>query len=400
MTRVALVKHSAVGRHGGTRLFFRLARELRDMGVEVEVIVHDHDPDAAFPGWADDLPIRVRRMVRYEGPVPFPVMLAQQEAHSRALAAMIPPEADVINVHEWRGLRAGALARRGRPLVWSCNDPSPWDLAAARGSLPQRALGKALGWADRLYAVSRVDRTVVLSEQAREVMRRSAAIDAAVVRCGVDVDDARRMPPREVARSELGLGDRVVALGVGILVPRRRFEDLIEAVSRVDGVHALIVGTDQLDRRYAERLRTLARDLDVEGRVTFVMRAVTEEELWRYYAAADLFVFPNEEQTWGLAVTEAMAAGLPCVVSTGAGVHEVLTDGATALLVPPRSPDALAGAIGRLAGDPALRERIGREAARWVASELTWRRFARGMLRSYAEAGSNTPMSSGSVTAP
>lgn len=394
--RVALIKHSAVGRHGGTRLYYRLARELMALGVTVDLLVHDHDPDAAFPEMAEGLEIRSVRRVRYAGPGSFARMLAEQETHSRELAALVPREADVLHVHEWRGLRAGALAKHGRRLVWSCNDPSPWDLLVTERNVLRWSAGRLLAALDRAYAGSAVDRTLVLSDQAAGVMARSSGRRPAVVRCGADVVPG---PSHVEARRALGVDGAVVALGVGVLVPRRRFEDLIDALALVAGVHAVIVGTDQLDAAYARSLRDVAVRRSVSDRVRFVTTPPTDAELRLYYAAADLFVFPNEEQTWGLAVTEAMAAGLPCVVSTGAGVHEVLTDEMTALIVPPRSPQRLASAIARLASDPRLRKRIASEGARFVERQLSWRGFALSVLASYS-AEPNTPKSSGSTTAP
>ncbi|MDE3102317.1 MAG: glycosyltransferase family 4 protein [Chloroflexota bacterium] len=391
-----MIKHSAVGRHGGTRLFYRLAQELIALGVTVDLLVHDHDPEAAFPEMTQGLDVRAVRRVRYAGPRSFAQMLVEQERHSRDLAKLVPDDADVLHVHEWRGLRAGVLAKRGRPLVWSCNDPSPWDTWASSRRLLRRSAGALFSAIDRTYAVSAVDRLLVLSEQAQAIMKASTGAPSLVVRCGVDVVAG---PSRRDARRALGVGDGVIALSVGVLVPRRRFEDLIEALALVAGIRAVIIGTDQLDARYARSLRDAAARWNVVDRVAFVTTPPTDAELRLYYAAADMFVFPNEEQTWGLAVTEAMAAGLPCVVSSGAGVHEVLKDGSTALVVPPRSPRCLASAMDSFAADEGLRERIATEALRLVTTQLSWRAFALSVLTSYP-VGRNTPTSSGSTTAP
>lgn len=383
--RVALIKHSAVGRHGGTRLFFRLAHELRALGHDVDLLVHDLDEAAAFPEMTAGLEIRAHRRIRFAGRRPLPLLLAEQERHSRELAQLVPADVDVLNVHEWRGVRAGALAKRGRPLVWNCNDPSPWDLLATRRDPLRRAVGRVLGAIDRAYGVAAVDRTVVLDERVRWIMRTSTGMDPAIVRCGADLPPVG--PDKAAARRALGLGDAFVVLAVGVVVPHRRFEDVIAALASLPArIEAVIVGSDQLDGGHARRLRALAADRGVADRIRFVTRPPADDELRSYYAAADAFVFPNEEQTWGIVVTEAMAAGLPCVVSTGAGVHEVLTDGSNALLVPPRAPRALAGAIDRLASDGELRERMGKRSAAWVAEHLTWKAFASGMVAQYREA--------------
>jgi glycosyltransferase involved in cell wall biosynthesis len=110
--------------------------------------------------------------------------------------------------------------------------------------------------------------------------------------------------------------------------------------------------------------------------VTFAGK-VADEEIGDFYCACDAFVFPNENQTWGLAVLEAMACGRPVLVSRGAAVHEVLTDGENALLFPPRDPDALAARIQELITEPALRTRIAQQGMSLVRAKFTWEQFAK-----------------------
>jgi glycosyltransferase involved in cell wall biosynthesis len=69
-------------------------------------------------------------------------------------------------------------------------------------------------------------------------------------------------------------------------------------------------------------------------------------------------VLASWHEPLGVAYMEAMAAGVPVIGTDAGGVRELLTDGETGLLVPPQSPEALAGAIARLAGDPALCARL------------------------------------------
>jgi glycosyltransferase involved in cell wall biosynthesis len=109
--------------------------------------------------------------------------------------------------------------------------------------------------------------------------------------------------------------------------------------------------------------------------VTFTGK-VADEEICDFYAACDAFVFPNDQQTWGLVVLEAMACGCPVLVSRGAGVHEVLTHGENAMLFPPRNPEAMAREIEALATQPDLRRKIEQSGMRLARETYNWDRFA------------------------
>jgi glycosyltransferase involved in cell wall biosynthesis len=82
------------------------------------------------------------------------------------------------------------------------------------------------------------------------------------------------------------------------------------------------------------------------------------------YAAADIFVFPTRWDTFGIAVIEAMASGLPVVASNLNAVPEMVSDGISGLLVPPNDAAALATAIEGLGRDPERRHQMGLEGRR------------------------------------
>ena len=150
-------------------------------------------------------------------------------------------------------------------------------------------------------------------------------------------------------------------------------------------VKLLVVGSLTFDAAYAEGVLRLVEEKDLANAVVFT-GAVLEHELRELYDSCDVYVHPNEHQTWGLAVTEAMACGKPCIVSTGAGVAEVLRDGETAMLVPPRSPDVLAERIALLMDNPQLRERVGEQGRQYVRANHSWRHYAEQNLTAFKAA--------------
>jgi glycosyltransferase involved in cell wall biosynthesis len=112
----------------------------------------------------------------------------------------------------------------------------------------------------------------------------------------------------------------------------------------------------------------------------------TRGDVHELLAAADVFVLSSESEGMPMSVLEAMAAGLPVVASAVGGVPEVVRDGETGALVPPRDPVALAEAIRLLVADPALRQRFGDAGRRRVEREFAVADFRRAHLELYRAA--------------
>ena len=106
----------------------------------------------------------------------------------------------------------------------------------------------------------------------------------------------------------------------------------------------------------------------------------------------DIFAMPSTWEGFGVSALEASATGLPVVASDIHGIPDVVRDGVTGLLVPPRDVDALADAIARLAQDPALRHEMGLAGRAFVEANYSWRDNAALMERLYAEMVGTAPI--------
>lgn len=132
-----------------------------------------------------------------------------------------------------------------------------------------------------------------------------------------------------------------------------------------------VVGGVNFEPRYSEKVRRLARRLNVHERVTF-HGAVSHESLGHFYSKADIFTFPSLYEGFGIVLAEAMHAGLPIVATKVGPIDEIVREGENALVVPPADAAALAGAIKELAADPTTRTCFGRR-SRELAKQLpTW----------------------------
>lgn len=147
-----------------------------------------------------------------------------------------------------------------------------------------------------------------------------------------------------------------VALFVGRLVYYKGVDVLLDALARTAGARLVVVGDGPLRADLQRR----AERLGIAPRVLW-LGAVADDDLPGAYSGADLFVLPSTAptETFGVVQVEAMAAGLPVVgTRLGTGVETVTRDGMTGRLVRPGDAGDLAGALGAILGDAALRARL------------------------------------------
>jgi glycosyltransferase involved in cell wall biosynthesis len=383
--KIAILLSDLTVQGGGDRQAVYLARELQDIGHDATVYTPAFD-SSCYPEVCSQ--IRIVLTGRHPLSPLMPTQRLRAFLDMRRMAGRIEEGFDVLNPHHWppHWAAVGAARRSGRrpAIVWMCND-APWPATAALRFSP-RALWRRLFFRCDAAAVRRIDRVAVLSGYAKGIVDATYGIDSTVVRSGVDIDALRLDTPDKAAavrqRHRIAPDDFLV-LALGILMPHRRLEDALNAVASLlnEGrrVHLLIAGSAEQYPEYARVLRDLARRLRITKNVTFA-GAVAESDLRLYHHACDAFVFPNENQTWALAVIEAMACGKPVVVSRGAAVQEVLEDGKTAFLVPPRDPAAIAAALRRMMDCPELRAEVAENGRRYVADSFSWRRYAESML--------------------
>jgi len=376
------------------RLMLELGTGLVRRGHRVTVACHDFLPDSEFSYASDRLEIRSVRRDISELPVGNRALARRFWLDMPKVARLVPPDADVVNAHEWLALRPGRIAagRLSVPLVWTRNDESLWERAIVpkqtiTGDRPplRRALQALLTWPDLLDA-RRAGAIAVLSAQQVEMVRRSYRKDASIVPVG-PAAHFFDPPNRAAARARLGIPDDVfLVVGSGILVEHRRFEDLIEAVSLLSDdpqVHALITGSDHVDPAYADRLATQIAARNLGARVALPRRSLSDAELKDTYAAADVFAILSERYAWGLAPLEAIASGTPVILTPGAGVYDILAGRPGVQAVPAQDPRATAEAIRRWrSGDG----RQGLASTRaWLREEYALERYVERMEQIYAD---------------
>ena len=185
------------------------------------------------------------------------------------------------------------------------------------------------------------------------------------------------------ARARLARGSAappVRLLTVGTLNPNKGYDTLLTALAAVRDRDWHLTCAGSLSRHPAtvDRVRGLIAALDLEPRVTLAGE-LDFAALDECYDGADVFVLATRQETYGMAVAEALAHGLP-VVSTRTGAIHDLVGADAGLLVPVDDVDALADALARVIGDARLRARLA-EGARGAREHMrTWDRAVDGMV--------------------
>jgi glycosyltransferase involved in cell wall biosynthesis len=191
---------------------------------------------------------------------------------------------------------------------------------------------------------------------------------------------------------------------VGRLVPRKGVDLVIRALPHLaaagcDDVELLIVGggadLGQLDSDpEIRRLMALAAQLGVRDQVT-LLGHVPRSEMPALFRSADAVVCAPWYEPFGIVPLEAMACGVPVVAAAVGGLRDTVVDGSTGIHVPPRDPEAIAAALARLLGDPALRDELGAAGQRRVRSRYSWERVAAETEKAYQLAVAGMPAGRG-----
>ncbi|MGA8220804.1 MAG: glycosyltransferase family 4 protein [Candidatus Acidiferrales bacterium] len=163
-------------------------------------------------------------------------------------------------------------------------------------------------------------------------------------------------------------------------------DELIGAVAQLrssfPGLHLVAVGGgDDLPR-----LQKLASKLGVADCVHF-LDGISRKELAACYAHADIFALPSTGEGFGLVFLEAMAFARPVVGAACGGATDVIEDGVNGLLIPPRDPQRLAGALACLLRDAKLRAELGRQGSGIVRNKYQFEVFRAGLERILEECG-------------
>jgi glycogen synthase len=291
---------------------------------------------------------------------------------------------DVIHVHDWLTVSAGVGVKHllRRPLAMTFHST---EAARSSGShSAESAMVEGIEWWGSFEAAKVV---AVSGWMKSEVISRFKTPPEKVVEIpnAVDVTKFERPVDAEFTRAKWSVqpGERLIT-AVGRLTAQKGFDDLIRAfpaiLKSVPESRLLIVG----DGYMKGELQTLAAAEKVGSRTTFA-GFVSDSELVEAMKSSDVVAVPSRFEPFGIITLEAMAAGVPVVVSRVGGLAETVEDGVDGLEVEPNDPPSIAEAIVRLLSDGTLAARLAAK-GREKAKAYNWESSAKRTVETYKAA--------------
>lgn len=175
---------------------------------------------------------------------------------------------------------------------------------------------------------------------------------------GIHLDNFKPADNKNTVRQSLHLPhDKPIVTMVGVMRPGKGHAVCIEAAHRVPEARFLLVGDGELRPELEQQAQGL------EDRIHFLGQRMDIPDI---LSASDIFVLPSDMEALPTVLIEAGASGLPSIASHVGGIPEIIQDGETGVIIPPRDPDALASAIKDLIHNPEKANRMGQQAYRHV----------------------------------
>jgi glycosyltransferase involved in cell wall biosynthesis len=289
-------------------------------------------------------------------------------------------EPDIVHAH---GSRAAFYARMADPsavqrVVYTLHGIH----VDKAGPAPRKALFLAIErrLCERTARFITVCEADILKGGRLGVLRQQ---DTVTVYNGVAAPEESRSPCG--FREEVGVEEGApLVLSVGRFHEQKDQATLLHAWAavheRYPGATLVLMGSGRLE----SSLRRLAGSLPLAGSVRIVR---PRADLDPAYRAADIFVLSSLWEGLPYVLIEAMSFALPVASTNVDGIPEAVEDGVSGLLVPPCTPEALAGAIGRLLRDPATRVRMGETGRRIVRERFGLERMADEVVAVYRDVG-------------
>jgi len=287
---------------------------------------------------------------------------------AKAAGLQVLPIAIKNDAHLTAGWKIARAMRRSRCVLAHFHDghaAGTGGRAARKADVPIRIVSRRVEFPlkDNRFSLKKyaeTDAVVAISESVREVLVKGGVPSdrIEVIPSGIDFSPFAQVTEKDFLRREFGFAADDFLVGiVAHLEDSKGHRTLIDAArflkARTPKIKIIIIGSGSLELELTEQ----ARGLGVNDLVFFLG---FRDDVPRLLASLDAFVMTSNAEGLGTSIMDAMASRLPVVATSVGGIPEVVTDKETGILIPPRHPEDLAEAIGKLYADRAYARKLGK----------------------------------------
>ncbi|WP_158798515.1 glycosyltransferase family 4 protein [Pedobacter sp. L105] len=344
---------------GGThKQMHRLVEYLIRANHDVTIVTKQYDPDKCYPGIEKFNILSFDKYFKDYSKMNLLSKIYNKVVGSYKMSTAAVKDAECINIHDnGFGLISYfiKLKRKKLPVFWQINDlPPVFSLGNSKGEHGNWTYGLRKRFYIRMAKnVNQI--TVNVSKNALRV-KEYLGVQAKVLHCGVDLRYTN-------FNGRTNSGEKIRLLSTGVFLAYRNYETFLDVQEKLSKmgyiVESAIIGSTALNPGYTEKISDLIKEKQLNCRIT---GDIPEKELIDIYNNSDYFLFLNIDQSWGLAVFEAMNFGLPTFVSQSVGAVELLNNDVDSMIVDPLDAEAIAIEIDHLQKNAAKHQLITRNA--------------------------------------
>ncbi len=344
---------------GGQRQSYFLAKELKRQAYPFYFYVQPGSP-LYKKALQADLPVKALKIRSEIDPL----------AVLRLSVAMKCRKCRLVHFHDAHSLAVGSAA-------------------ASVAKVPLRVISRRVDFPLKKNYLSRkkyrknIDLIIAISQGVKKVLVKGGinTLKIKVIPSGIDYSPFEDAASSDYLRKELSFEPEDFLVGiVAHLADHKGHEYLIEASrilkQKAPRIKMIIVGDGPLQMKLSKK----AKEIKVEEMVFFLG---FREDIPQILASLDLFVLSSKLEGMGTSIMDAMASSLPVVATRVGGIPEVVVDGETGLLVPPKNPEALAEAILRIYNNRELAEQLGQKGHEVVHAKFSAEAMAAKIIKEY-----------------
>lgn len=364
---IAFLINSLDVRGGTHKQFLKLVQYTEKQKIDFCIVTKKIDLDQTYPEFKQYVD-RVRILNEYPKAKHFLGKILRVIRSARELRKLVL-DATIINVHD-PGFEFFFYAFKEKKIVWQVNDlPYYFHVGVSKSSHDTLKVKLLRNFVR--YNTKFVDEIVVNVSKNAERIRSCFHRDAHVYYCGIEPVNIRRNIDDTQERFA---NKKIHILSSGVFFPYRNYETQVLVVNKLRerGIDAnlQIIGSTSLNPQYALKIQSMIEEKGLADYIR-ICGQVDEEQFKQLHQDADIFVFINIDQSWGLAVFEAMSCGLPVIVSNSVGATEILHDRVDSIFVNPTDVDEIVRNIEKLMDSKELYDKMSEKSSQFH-SDYTW----------------------------